>query len=152
MPTTVSSAAATLADLTGQPVDRCAAAIRTTLLDGARVANPDTGRPVFAFRLHQFLSKDDQIHVSLEAPGTRHITSRYQTVVPGEPDKILVPLAFCRECGQEYLVVSRTERAGQAATRPAAPASPSPRRRRVGHAERDSGPRPGAPTSTDHWK
>jgi hypothetical protein len=40
----------------------------------ARIMNPATDRPVFAFR----------------APGP-------------QTDRILVPTAFCRECGQDYL-------------------------------------------------
>ena len=40
-------------------------------------------RPVFAFRLHQFLSKGDTVYVSLEPEDTRHITGTYQVRVPG---------------------------------------------------------------------
>ncbi len=72
-----------------------------------------TGRPVFAFRLHQFLSKGDTVYVSLEPERTRHITGTYQVAVPARPDHALLPLGFCRECGQEYLVVAKTTREGQ---------------------------------------
>ena len=64
-----------------------------------------TGRPLFAFRLHQFLSKGDTVYVSLEPEDQRFITSHKQVSIPGDRDRILLPLAFCRECGQEYLVV-----------------------------------------------
>jgi hypothetical protein len=93
----------------------CETAIRATLSAGAGLEHPQTGRPVFAFRLHQFLSKGDNVYVTIEPPDRRHVTSRYQAVSPeserGDP-KILVPVAFCRECGQDYLVVRRTERDG----------------------------------------
>jgi hypothetical protein len=49
----------------------------------------------------------------LEAPAARHLTGRYQLRVPDEPDKALLPLGFCRECGQEYYVVARVDRHGQ---------------------------------------
>ncbi len=111
-PITVTVAAARLARITGESESACAAAIRATLQAGSRIRQPETGRPVFAFRLHQFLSKGDNVYVSIEPEDVRHITSRYQTVVPGAPEKALVPLAFCRECGQDYLVVSRTVRDG----------------------------------------
>ncbi|MET7297659.1 DEAD/DEAH box helicase [Embleya sp. NPDC005575] len=111
-PTTVKTAAQRLAELTDRDSAVCAAAIRTVLKAGSRVQDPTTGRPLFAFRLHQFLSKGDTVYVSLEHEDTRHITSQYQKVVPGAPEKILLPLAFCRECGQEYLVVARTDAAG----------------------------------------
>jgi superfamily II DNA/RNA helicase/very-short-patch-repair endonuclease len=111
-PTTVPAAARQLAEVTGGPETACAAAIRATLQAGARIRHPEAYRPVFAFRLHQFLSKGDNVYVSVEPEDVRHITSRYQTVVPGAPEKLLIPLAFCRECGQDYLVVSRLDRDG----------------------------------------
>ena len=74
-PTTVQAAAAELAEITGVGSDRCEAAIRATLLAGTRVAHPGNGRRLFAFRLHQFLSKGDTVYVSLEAEAARHITS-----------------------------------------------------------------------------
>lgn len=105
-------AAPELAALTGCDEQECADAIRATLMAGSSARNPSTGRPLFAFRLHQFLSKGDTVHVSLEGEGTRHITSKYQVAVPEQPEKLLYPLAFCRECGQEYLVVSKVSQAG----------------------------------------
>ncbi|MGE5763828.1 MAG: DEAD/DEAH box helicase, partial [Mycobacterium leprae] len=113
VPTRLSDAAADLAELTGDPEPECADAIRATLLAGSRVRDPETGRTLFAFRLHQFLSKGDTVHVSLEPEATRHVTSQYQVVVPGEPGKALLPLAFCCECGQEYYVVAATTRDGR---------------------------------------
>lgn len=104
-------AAPELAELTGEPVDRCAEAIQAALMAGSAAKNA-MGRPLFAFRLHQFLSKGDTVYVSIEDESTRHITSRYQIAVPGEPDKLLMPLSFCRECGQEYLTVTRVDRQG----------------------------------------
>lgn len=100
-------AAPLLADLTGLTMDECASAIRRMLLTGSSAKNPETGRPLFAFRLHQFLSKGDTVYVSLEDEQTRHLTSKYQRSVPGKPGAGLFPLSFCRECGQEYVVVTR---------------------------------------------
>ena len=71
-----------------------------------------SGRPLFAFRLHQFLSKGDTVYVTLEDENTRHITRDYQVEQPGSGGKVLLPLAFCRECGQEYLVAWRRDRSG----------------------------------------
>ncbi|MGH3635267.1 MAG: DEAD/DEAH box helicase, partial [Mycobacterium sp.] len=107
-PALVRESAARLAGLTGRTVDECDQAIRTTLLAGSAVEDPETGRPLFAFRLHQFLSKGDTVYVSIENEASRHITSQYQVAVPDRPDHLLMPLAFCRECGQEYLVVARS--------------------------------------------
>ncbi|MEV0403001.1 DEAD/DEAH box helicase [Actinoallomurus sp. NPDC050550] len=117
-PTTVQKAAAGLAAFIGTDDEAaCAEAIRATLDAGARARHPETDRPLFAFRLHQFLSKGDTVYVSLEAGNVRHITRDYQLRVPGQPDKLLLPLAFCRQCGQEYLTVARVEQAGRTVIR-----------------------------------
>ncbi|MFF3755039.1 DEAD/DEAH box helicase [Streptomyces sp. NPDC002018] len=86
----------------------CTKAIRSTLRAGTQVRDADD-RALFAFRLHQFLSKGGSAYVSLEPADSRHITRTYQQRVPGEPEKLLLPLSFCRECGQEYLTVAREQ-------------------------------------------
>ncbi len=117
-PAKVRDTAARLADLTGTTVDECEQAIRTTLLAGSAAKHPVTNRPLFAFRLHQFLSKGDTVYVSIEREARRHITSQYQVTVPDRPADLLMPLAFCRECGQEYLVVAKTTEGSTVSYRP----------------------------------
>ena len=111
-PTTVQRAARDLAAQTGADEDQCEKAIQRTLQAGSRARDPHSGRPLFAFRLHQFLSKGDTVYVTLEGENTRHITRDYQVEQPGSGGKVLLPLAFCRECGQEYLVTWRRDRSG----------------------------------------
>jgi hypothetical protein len=111
-PTTVPEAAERLAAATGLDEQQCAEALKNVLRSGSKATNPATKRPVFAFRLHQFLSKGDTVYVSLEPEDSRHITGTYQVSVPGKRDHALLPLGFCRECGQEYMVVAKTERGG----------------------------------------
>lgn len=111
-PTTVPVAAAELAEVTGRSADACEGALRAVLLAGASAINPETGRPLFAFRLHQFLSKGDTVYVSLEPEDVRYLTDAYQLRVPGHAEKALLPLGFCRECGQEYVVVAKVDRHG----------------------------------------
>jgi len=98
-------AAQYLAQLTGLPEARCEEAIAAMLLAGYRAENPETGFPAFAFRLHQFISRGDTVYASMEPPYTRYITTRGQQYVPGDRQRVLLPLAFCRECGQPYYVV-----------------------------------------------
>jgi superfamily II DNA/RNA helicase len=112
-PTTVTEAATRLAETTGLDEATTTTALRAILKEGSAVLQPDIGRPVFAFRLHQFLSKGDTVYVSLEPEGSRHITGSYQVSVPDHPEKALLPLGFCRECGQEYLVVAKVDKGGQ---------------------------------------
>jgi ATP-dependent helicase YprA (DUF1998 family) len=100
-------AAAELAKLVGSDSEGAIAAIRKSLLAGFRCAKPETGFPVFAFRLHQFFSRGETVYASLEPAAVRHVTTQPQQFVPGDRRRILLPLAFCRECGQEYYAVRR---------------------------------------------
>jgi ATP-dependent helicase YprA (DUF1998 family) len=54
-------AALELSNLTGVAVPRCEQALQEGLLAGYSCSNPETGFPVFAFRLHQFISKGDTV-------------------------------------------------------------------------------------------
>ncbi len=85
----------------------CEHAIRRWLLAGTRIRSPKNGNPVFAFRLHQFLSAGGAAHATPEAPDDRSVTMRAQRFVRNERHRKYLPLAFCRACGQEYYVVFR---------------------------------------------
>jgi ATP-dependent helicase YprA (DUF1998 family) len=100
-------AARMLAQTTGSREERCIDVIRGQLLTGSQVNRPGTPFPVFAFRLHQFISRGDTVFASLEPEETRHLTLNGQRFVPKQRDKVLLPLAFCRQCGQEYYTVLR---------------------------------------------
>lgn len=105
-------AAAELAELTGVDEATAAKAIQSALLAGYQCEpNPETGFPAFAFRLHQFISRGDTVYASLEAETDRYITVQGQQFVPGDPSRsrVLLPLVFCRECGQEYYCVRATK-------------------------------------------
>lgn len=110
-PTTVGKAAEKLATLTGTERTLAATAIRATLLAGANAKN-SIGRAFFAFRLHQFLSKGGNVFASPESPSARAIEADFQVTMPGPPERRSYPLAFCRECGQEYLVARRSDPKG----------------------------------------
>ena len=111
-PVTVETAAAELAAPSGVAEETVREAIRTTLEAGAQAKHPVTERPLFAFRLHQFLSKGDTVYTTLQDPLTRPLTRTYQLEQPDSDGMLLFPLAFCRECGQEYLTVWRTDAGG----------------------------------------
>ncbi|RAO31420.1 Non-specific serine/threonine protein kinase [Micromonospora noduli] len=117
-PAKIEDAAIELAVVSELTVADCKQAIRRTLKAGSEARHPVTERPLFAFRLHQFLSKGDTVYVTIEDELTRHLTRDYQLVQPKSDGKILLPLAFCRECGQEYLTVWRTTRDGDAVYEP----------------------------------
>ena len=100
--------AADLSALTGVTEERCSAAIQEGLLGGYLCPNPETGFPAFAFRIHQFVSRGDTAYATIEAETSRYITVQGQQFVPGDRDRVLLPLVFCRECGQEYYSVRMT--------------------------------------------
>ncbi len=91
------------------PSDLCTQALRDVLLKGYDISNSYTGFPTFAFRLHQFISKGNTVFATLENKAERYITTSGQQYAPGDREKVLLPLCFCRECGQEYFVVSRVK-------------------------------------------
>ena len=59
----------------------------------------------FAFRLHQFISRAWSVYTTLDPPGERYITLEGQQFKPGDRDRPLYAVCFCRQCGQEYLPV-----------------------------------------------
>lgn len=97
--------ASQLEALTGVEQNCCREMIREQLMAGYDVVNPTTGFPVFAFRLHQFLSRGDTVYASPELASSRYLTLDRQRFVPGDRNRTLLPLAFCRACGQDYYVV-----------------------------------------------
>src|SRR5919202_4056690 len=111
-PVSTTQAAESLAARTGVDVETCRSHLEALLLAGYRATNPQTGFPLFAFRLHQFISRGDTVYASLEPhpeePDRGRILAREgQVFAPGDRSRRLYPLVFCRECGQHYYVVDR---------------------------------------------
>lgn len=104
-------AASSLSELCGCDEDSAITAIRRYLQAGTapEARNPDNGFPLFAFRLHQFITRGDTVWGSLESEAERHLTLRGQQFVPGNREKILLPFVFCRSCGQSYYRVERPD-------------------------------------------
>lgn len=97
------SAAAELAELTETESDQCATVLRRFLLQGASVRGSESSRfPIFAFRLHQFFTRGDTVWATMEPEAARHLELAKKAAKPGEPEKRLFPLAFCRHCGTAY--------------------------------------------------
>lgn len=105
-------AASILSQLTGIVLAQCESAIEKCLMSGYHLRNPKTDFPIFAFRLHQFISKGDCVFASIESEEKRYLTLTRQQFVPGDRSKILLPLVFNRECGQEYYCVRRIRNKG----------------------------------------
>ncbi|QUW02005.1 DEAD/DEAH box helicase [Chloracidobacterium validum] len=104
VPRALSEAAAELARLTGHEPDLCQKTLREVLLHGLRLAPPPQA-PVFAFKLHQFISQGRAVYATLEPPDQRRFAFEHQS--PAEDGPVWAPLRFCRVCGQDYYQVMR---------------------------------------------
>ena len=103
-PRTIEDAARLLAEESGVPLDKCRETLERFLLAAYEVRDGE-GRRLFTFRLHQFISGAGSLYMTLEPEGARYLTVEGQQYQPGERDKRLFNVVFCRECGQEYLPV-----------------------------------------------
>ena len=99
-------AARLLSQATGVDDNTCADRIRNWLLAGLSVKTTE-GKPIFAFRVHQFIGRGDTVYSSFEPEEQRFVTVKGQQFVPGDRSRVLLPLVFCRQCGQEYYCVWR---------------------------------------------
>lgn len=96
-----------LSSSTGVESETAEKAIRLRLEFGAKVHHSQSNKPLFAFRLHQFITRGDTVWASLEESSDRYITLRPQRFKPGEKQVRLYPLCFCRECGEAYYRVDK---------------------------------------------
>ena len=107
-PKTMTEAVAELAEESGRSPDVCRTVLRDFLMvtsetERSRTGNPDASeKSFFAFKLHQFISGAGHAYATIESPGTRSVTVDGQQFLPGQPDKRLYAVHFCRECGHEY--------------------------------------------------
>lgn len=103
-PLTVSEASVRLSKDSGLDQHQCRRFLTNFLLAAHRSIN-ERGRSFFAFRIHQFISGAWNAFSTLEAPGERYLTLDGQQFKPGDRERPLFSLCFCRECGQEYIPV-----------------------------------------------
>ncbi len=103
-PKTILDASKCLADECGLGIESCRSFLEKFLLASHRCRN-ERGQSFFAFRLHQFISGAWNAYSTMEAPGERYLTLDGQQFKPGDRNRPLFTLCFCRSCGQEYLPV-----------------------------------------------
>lgn len=103
-PLTILEASNRLATESGLDPETCRGHLTDFLLAAHR-SRDESGRGLFAFRLHQFISGAWNVYSTLEAPGERYLTVDGQQFKPGDRNRPLYSLCFCRLCGQEYIPV-----------------------------------------------
>ena len=118
-PRTVTEAVAELSAESGRPDAACRKVLRDFLLlssDPERVRTSDddvSESSFFAFKLHQFISGAGHAYATIERPGARKVTVDGQQFLPGQPEKRLYSVHFCRECGHEYHPVRLVQQEGR---------------------------------------
>ncbi|BAY42014.1 DEAD/DEAH box helicase domain-containing protein (plasmid) [Nostoc sp. NIES-2111] len=95
-PISLETGATKLADQTQLPQETCLAVLKQMFLWGSKTKG-------LAFRLHQFISQGGSVYATIENKDKRYLTLEGQYTTTG--DRLLYPLVFCRECGQDYYVV-----------------------------------------------
>jgi len=104
------SAVEDLARLTSSDPLQCVSVLRRFLLKGSELRRNESSRfPIFAFRLHQFFTRGDTVWATVEREAERHLEMSKKGSKPGDPDKPLFPLVFCRQCGTAYYRIKLEE-------------------------------------------
>ena len=107
-PMTVTEAVDRLAAESGRTEAACGKALRDLLLVSSVPERERTGdhsaseNSFYSFKLHQFISGAGHAYITIEPPGTRTVTVDGQQFLPGQEEKRLYAVHFCRECGHEY--------------------------------------------------
>ncbi|GIV23759.1 MAG: DEAD/DEAH box helicase [Bacteroidia bacterium] len=102
LPRTLSDLAQELAQLLNEPKEHCRTELEKLLTRAAALSHT-TQEPLFAFKLHQFISQSRPVYATLEPPDQRNFSAEGGL----EPERPFYPLRFCRHCGQEYYRVVR---------------------------------------------
>jgi hypothetical protein len=109
VPISLREGAVRLSKFTGRDEGFCERKLRQFFLTAVKfkLENDD---PVFAFKLHQFITQGKTIYASLEKPEDRYlgIDAQYYSS-DGDKEKILFPIKFCRVCGKEYYLIRKDE-------------------------------------------
>ena len=119
-PMTVTEAVDQLAAESGRSKAACGKALRDLLLVSSVPERERTGDPsasensFYSFKLHQFISGAGHAYLIIEPAGTRTVTVDGQQFLPGQEEKRLYSVHFCRECGHEYHPVRLVHQEGEA--------------------------------------
>ena len=105
-PRTLSEAAEEMARQTEEDAGLCEQRLREALAASAHAAAA-AGAGVMPFKLHQFISQGQPLQATLEPRESRRFSMQGQ--VQDEQGRLLVPVRFCRICGQDYYCVRKRD-------------------------------------------
>ena len=106
VPRTLVESATRLAEASGIAPEVCQARLRELLTLGGRLLRDDGGR-AFAFKLHQFIGQGRALYATLEGTARREFSLEGQVQASG--GRLFAPIKFCRQCGQDYYHVLRSD-------------------------------------------
>jgi Lhr-like helicase len=106
IPCSLSYLGCDLATLTGLEEEACEKKLKEALSIGGKIVLEERGRAL-VFKLHQFISQGRSLYATLEPPEKRTFSLTGQIQAGG--NKLFVPIKFCRQCGQEYYHVLRSD-------------------------------------------
>ncbi len=113
VPMTLLEGARLLSQVTGYPLQHCEGRLQKMFQRGSEIQHPEEDTPVLAFKLHQFISQGGSVYATLESKD-RHLTLQGQSYASTEDKdsaaRLLFPIVFCRECGQEYYLMTWNQR------------------------------------------
>lgn len=112
-PLSINNAAERLSVEAKRPVETAAEALKNALLafslpEKQRGVTKGGEEPLFAFKLHQFISGAGRLYTTLDQSGSRTVTFDGQIFDPTHPEKRLFATHFCRNCWQEHHPVNLT--------------------------------------------
>lgn len=121
-PLTMQEAVVILAADSGENPAACEAGLKNALLafsqsEKDRAVMGGSEYPLFAFKLHQFISGAGRLYTTLDAEDERSVTFDGQIFDPGSETggtlRRLFSTHFCRSCGQEFHPATLISRAGE---------------------------------------
>ena len=106
-PISLSEATQSLSENSGATPESCEKALRNALIafstsELKRKVENGSKEPLFAFKLHKFISGAGRLYMTLHPEGGRDVTVDGQKYSPKFPDARLYSTYFCRKCGQEF--------------------------------------------------
>lgn len=105
VPRTLAAATEALSQASGRTSAECRTVLEALLERGGALGRDDGGR-AFAFKLHQFIGQGRALFATLEPAADRAFSVEGQVQAPG--GRLFVPIKFCRQCGQDYYHVLKT--------------------------------------------
>lgn len=112
-PQTIAYAAKQLAHDSALDESHCEEYLRNFLLASYQCRD-SKNKPLFAFRLHQFISGANTLYATLGSENNRQFDLSGQQYLPGDREKKFFGVHFCRQCGQEYYPVWNVSEHGEA--------------------------------------